>query len=213
MTRATRALIDLSAVRHNLSVTRKQAPDVRAVAVIKANAYGHGMLEIARALDGADALAVATLAEALALRQSGMRKPLLVLQGVAEAGQLPLAVEHDLQLVVHHLSQLEYLEQTQLAAPLTVWLKIDTGMHRLGFAVDQVETMYRRLAACESVAAAPVLMSHFANADNREDKRTDEQLALFKTTVAGLDAPQHPKQDAPVIEAFKKTSPTHLPPT
>ncbi len=187
MTRATRALIDLSAVRHNLSVARKQAPTARIVAVIKANAYGHGMLQLARVLDGADMLAVATVAEALLLRQGGVHTPLLVLQGISEASQLSLAVEHDLQLVVHHMSQLESLEQSTLATPVKVWLKFNTGMHRLGFSVDKVESVFKRLVGCDNVANSPVLMSHFANADDREDARTVEQLALFNSTVRGQD--------------------------
>jgi alanine racemase len=186
MSRATTAFIDLSALRHNLQRVRDAAPGRRIAAAVKANAYGHGLLRVARALEGADALAVACIEEAVGLREGGIKKPILLLEGVFEASELPLCSQLNLEIVVHHLSQLEMLEHARLEHPLKVWLKIDTGMHRLGVAPDQVLEIWQRLDACPMVAPGIRLMSHLANADDRGDDFTLQQLHVLREVTSKL---------------------------
>jgi alanine racemase len=182
MRRAACALIDLSALRHNLEKARAAAPRSRVLAVIKADAYGHGAVAAARALTGADGLAVAHLGEALALREAGIRAPVLVLQGLRGAAQLAQAAAHGLDVAVHHEAQLKALESAP--APIRVWLKVDSGMHRLGFTPRELPEVYRRLRAGGGV---PVLMTHLACADDRADPSTARQLARFEQAVGKLD--------------------------
>lgn len=186
MNRAPLARIDLSALRHNLAQVRCHAPESKQLAVIKANAYGHGMLRVAQALEAADAFAVARIAEALCLREAGIRKDILLLEGVHNRDELQLAQQQGLQLVVHQAEQIQLLQQLT-GDPLSVWLKIDTGMQRLGFHPEQAESAYRQLRECVSVKGAPVLMTHLANADNRSSSGSEEQCCRFESAVADLE--------------------------
>ncbi len=186
MSRAATALIDLKALRHNLRLARESAVHRRVVAAIKANAYGHGLVRVARALDEADYFAVACIEEAMTLREAGITKPILLLEGVFEAKELPVCSRMKLDVVVHHSSQLEMLEQAKLDSPVRVWMKIDSGMHRLGLGPAQAKPVWQRLKACDSVAAGIWLMSHLANADDRTDGYTLEQLETFAAAIKGL---------------------------
>src|SRR6516162_7881015 len=127
------AAIDTGALRHNLTIIRRRAPKSRVMAVIKANAYGHGLIRVARALDTADAFAVARVDEALALREAGIRNSILLLEGVLNREQLDAAASADLQLVVHTPEQIELLRAAPAGVRFKVWLKLDSGMNRLGF--------------------------------------------------------------------------------
>ena len=185
--RPARALIDLQALRHNYQLARELS-GARALAVIKADAYGHGAVRCAQALEGeADGFAVACIEEALELRAAGIRAPVLLLEGFFEAAELVLIVEHDLWCVVHSLWQLEAIEQAALAKPLTVWLKLDSGMHRVGLHPKDYPAAYQRLLASGKVAKV-VLMSHFARADELGCTRSDEQVAVFQAASQGLQA-------------------------
>lgn len=146
MTRPSRALIDLDALRNNYLFAR-QLHGGRALAVIKANAYGHGALPCARALEPvADGFAVAFLDEALALREGGIRKPILLLEGAFSIEELHLACDHDLWLVVHHGEQVRMVEQSRAACgSLNLWMKIDSGMHRAGFALAEAPDAYQQI--------------------------------------------------------------------
>ena len=188
MTRATRAVIDISALRHNFQQVRRAAPGRKIIAVVKADAYGHGAARVAAALDEAHAFAVARIEEGAALRAHGVAKPLLLLGGVSGDEELALAAELELDLVVHHESQIATLERANLHEPLGVWLKADTGMHRLGFAPEQVATMWQRLEACPSVAAPIRLMSHLARADEQGDASTAAQIACFFSIAEAAEA-------------------------
>lgn len=185
MTFRARALIKLGALRHNLQVIRSTASGARVMAVIKANAYGHGLLEAAQALTDADSFAVARLAEARVLREAGIETPLVLLEGIIDREELREAAALDCEIVVHCLEQLEFLEQSASAA-LTVWLKFDTGMGRLGFPVPGAAKLIDRARACQSIASLR-LMSHFANADDRQDSKTPEQLSRFCSITEGFD--------------------------
>lgn len=162
------------------------APGRKVIAILKANAYGHGQLVVARALDDADAFGVAFLEEALELRNGGIEKPITLLEGFFGAHELPFLVRYGLWTVVHHEAQVEALERARLDTPIKVWLKIDTGMHRLGFDPDQVRAMHQRLSACKSVQQPVNFMTHFASADVPEDPQTQEQLACFRRLTEGL---------------------------
>jgi alanine racemase len=181
------ALIDLAALRHNLTRAKAAAPDSRVMAVVKANAYGHGMLRVAKALSEADALAVARVGEGVALRQSGIPQPIAVMEGCFDADELELAAANRLELVVHHPEQIRLLQQHAVSQPLQVWLKIDTGMHRLGILPDQAIEAYHQLAALPSVASPPRLMTHLANGDDLSDPTTSQQCRLMRSLVAPLD--------------------------
>ncbi|MEN8180304.1 MAG: alanine racemase [Pseudomonadota bacterium] len=175
---APQAVIDHAALRHNLKTVRKLAPDSRIWAVIKANAYGHGMETIARGLKKADGFAVARIEEALRLRESGIDKPLLILEGVFLEADAYAAIEADCQLTIHHPHQVELLQRLDLHRSAPVWLKVDTGMHRLGIPVEQVDEVARRLRQCQVVSELN-LMTHLANADDRADGTTRQQCARF----------------------------------
>lgn len=162
--RPLRARISLSALSHNFTVAKRHAPHSRALAVIKANGYGHGMLRVAGALQAAEGFAVLSLDEALALRQAGYGQTVLMLEGFFDAAELPAAANNRITTVVHSDWQLAALEQTSLSQPLDVFLKFNSGMNRLGFKPDQVPAALARLRACANVGAI-TLMSHFATAD------------------------------------------------
>lgn len=183
--RPARALIDLAALRHNYRLAR-QLHGGRALAVVKANAYGHGAVRCAQALAGeADGFAVAFLEEALELRAAGLQQPILLLEGVFAAEELAEVAHHRLWIVVHHEAQIEMLERTPLAAPVHVWLKINSGMNRAGFLPAAVETVWQRLRASGKVADI-TLMTHFARADEPQVITTEEQVARFDAATARL---------------------------
>ncbi len=180
MTRPIRARINLQALAHNLSQARKAAPDSHIMAVIKANAYGHGVIPVARALAAADAFAVASLEEAMQLREAGVRHEIVLLEGVFDPGELELAVTYQLQLVVHCEEQVRWLEKFRSGASVRLWLKVDTGMNRLGFAPDVAQAMWQRLQRLSYVKTGGLRwMSHLACADDGSDLANDRQLARF----------------------------------
>lgn len=185
--RPAQALIDLAALRHNYQLAR-QCSGGKALAVVKADAYGHGAVLCAQALQAeADGFAVACIEEALELRAAGITQPILLLEGFFEASELALIDQHQLWCVVHSLWQLDAIEQARLSRPLQVWLKLDSGMHRVGLFPEQYQAAYQRLQA-SGKADKIVLMSHFARADELDCARTEEQLAVFNTAREGLQA-------------------------
>ena len=186
--RPARALIDLQALRHNYQLAREISGGARALAVIKADAYGHGAVRCAQALQAeADGFAVACIEEALELRAAGITAPILLLEGFFEASELALIVEHDLWCVVHSLWQLEAIEQTAMAQQVVVWLKLDSGMHRVGLHPKDYRSAYARLLASGKVSRI-VLMSHFARADELHSDASTRQAAVFQAAREGLDA-------------------------
>ncbi|MEW9898808.1 alanine racemase [Chitinivorax sp. PXF-14] len=187
--RPARVIVDLGALRHNYRVARRHHAG-RVLAVVKANAYGHGAVPCARALMGeADGFAVACIEEALQLREAGIQKPILLLEGVFEAGELALVNEHDLWLAVSTPEQVAMIEATPVARPLNAWLKLDTGMHRLGLLPAEAQAMRERLAASGKVGELH-WMSHFASADELDLPTTEHQIECFDqaTRGTGLEA-------------------------
>ncbi len=179
------ATIDFNAWRHNLSCVRAAAPGCYVAAVMKADAYGHGLLRAARALDNADIFAVARCDEALTLREAGVAKPILLLEGFLRPEELKLCVQYELQAVLHHESQLRMLEITRLNKPVYLWLKIDSGMHRLGFAPNRVSIVLERLAACRNAAVGLRFISHLANSDDPGDPYNCYQIDTFNNATQG----------------------------
>ena len=154
-------------------------------AAVKAEGYGHGLVRVAQTLD-ADAFAVACIEEALTLREAGVARPILLLEGVFEAAELPLCARHGFEIAVHHPEQVRMLEIARLAQPVRIWLKIDTGMHRLGLEPEMVAATWRRLCDGPAVHPAIGLMSHLARADERDCDYTLRQLQTFAMATAGL---------------------------
>ncbi len=185
MTRPTRVRIDLAALRANYLYARG-VHGGRALAVIKANAYGHGALACARSLSSVvDGFAVAFLDEARTLREGGVRNPILVLEGVFSATELQLAHELDLWLVVHQEEQIRLLQQSSIVGPFKVWLKIDTGMSRAGFRSADATDAHQRLLSTGKVSSI-TLMTHFARADEPGEPMTAHQIETFDAATATL---------------------------
>ncbi len=186
MSRPSRAIINLAALRHNYQLAKSRNPGGLAMAVIKANGYGHGLLTVANGLGEADAFAVASMDEAIILREAGIAQKILLLAGVCAAAELSLVDRYRLDIVVHCAEQVSMLESFRVQDPLNVWLKINTGMNRLGIAIADVVSLHARLTACQAVAIPLVLMTHFANADDRRDKYLQTQRQAFKQVTASL---------------------------
>jgi alanine racemase len=180
--RPIRARISAGAMAHNLRVARTHAGAARVFAVVKANAYGHGLSRARRAFAAADGFAVLTLEEAANLRLMGVDQPILLLEGVFGADEVGTCAELDLWPVLHHADQLDWLARTPPARPLQVFVKFDSGMHRLGFPLAQHAEVVARIRALAGVAGA-TLMTHFAQAD--EAVGVDWQLRPF---LAALEA-------------------------
>ncbi len=179
------AQINLTALKHNLAVVKQHAPHSSVMSVIKSNAYGHGLLEIAAALQDSDAFAVARLAEGLQLREAGESRPILLLEGVTNISDLQQAAAADLSLVFHTHEQLMMLMTASLAKPLTFcWVKVDTGMHRLGFSPDHALSAWKILNKSHQVTGDIGMMSHFANADILDDEKNTRQQDLFSGLIA-----------------------------
>jgi len=189
MSRPTRAIIDLAALRANLQRVQACASSQRIMAVVKANAYGHGAVRVAEVLESnVDAFAVRSLEEALTLRDAGISKPIVLLEGFFRPEELPLIAQGAIEIVMHTGKQFEELinTNTPLNNAINVWLKVDTGMHRLGFSPNEIETIYKRLKECPQVAEIR-LISHLSCADNRDDAMTEIQSEDFMELATALE--------------------------
>ncbi len=187
MPRPLQATISLPALRHNYFVAKRLAPRSKVFAVVKANAYGHGLERVARALERADGFATLELEGAVALRERHPTLPILLLEGFFEPAELVTLVGSNLATVVHCEEQLQMIELDRAARPLDVWIKVNTGMNRLGFAPDRVRNVIERLEACRA-ARSVTLMSHFATAD--APPGVDEAMRRFHSASAGLRLPR-----------------------
>ena len=187
MSRATTVHIDLTAISDNIAALRAPLSDQKLIAVVKANAYGHGAVPVAQHIEAfVDALAVAYTEEALVLREAGIKAPILVLEGPHAASDLALAAKLDLWPVLHQEDQLQWCKS--LAADLSqVWIKLDTGMHRLGFASDQVSSV--RVQLQEMGITSVTAMSHLASAEDPDSALTQTQLANWSYHTDSWDAP------------------------
>ncbi|MBM3350854.1 MAG: alanine racemase [Betaproteobacteria bacterium] len=194
------ATISQEALRHNLSVVKQRAPHARVMAVVKANGYGHGLINVAHGLNAADGFAVLGLNEAIDLRDAGFEQKILLLEGVFRSHELAAAAGLMLDVVVHTVSQIEMLEHAKLIKPVDVHLKMNSGMNRLGFKPADFIQALARLKACKNVGEI-TLMTHFATADDAPG--IDAPLALFQQTTAGLDHPVSLANSAAILRHSK----------
>lgn len=199
MSRPTFLTIDLNALKHNLQQVRACAPNSKVIAMVKANAYGHGIVRAAEALSGADALGVACIEEGVILRHAGMTQPIVLMEGLFHADEIDEAAKHQFTLVVHHEPHVVMLEQAPSSYQFPVWLKINTGMNRLGAAPEKVFEFYTRLMAA-SAAKKPIgLMTHFAEADSSASNATNQQIERFTEITRDLAGPRSLANSAGIL--------------
>lgn len=191
------AHISESAWSHNLAQVRRYAPQSKVIAVVKANAYGHGLLNAARGLKETDAFAVLNISEAVTLRDAGYQHPIVLLEGVFSAEEMMLVERYRLDTVISHPGQLQWLLECQVNVPLRVYLKLDSGMHRLGFQPEVYPSVLDQLAACEHVSDI-VLMTHFANADLADG--VTQAMAIVTQTMASQPYPRSLANSAAIIQ-------------
>ena len=196
MPRPIRATFDLDALRANLGCVRARVDRSRVWAVIKANAYGHGLLRAARALEQADGFALLDLDDAVRLRDAHFRHPILLLEGCFESADLVVAATHSLATVVHCTEQIEMLEMAGLPTRLPVHLKLNTGMNRLGFPIADFDAAYERLRRCPAVGPI-TLMTHFSDADG--DAGVADQMQVFEAATSGIEAPRTLANSAAIL--------------
>jgi len=184
--RSAEAFIDFQALQHNFQRVKQYAPNSRVMAVIKADAYGHGIIHVARALDQADGFAVAHISEAISLREAGIIQPITVFQGFQSADQLAQMVAFNLRPTIYQSWQVDMLEQ-QLSGRLSVWLKVNTGMGRLGVQPSEAAELWSRLKQNSCVKELG-LSSHFANADCPEHLSNQQQIDCFQNLASQFQA-------------------------
>jgi alanine racemase len=196
MPRPLYAQVNLAALRHNLACARARAPGTQVLAVVKANAYGHGLQRVLPALKDADGLALVELDVAIELREQHYTRRILLLEGFFNESELPEFAQRRLATVVHDLEQVRMLETVVLSRPLEVFVKVNTGMNRLGFRPADVADVCRRLSSSPSVAALRLMM-HLARAE--EDDGLKEPLAIFEAACRGLPYPRSIANSAGII--------------
>lgn len=207
------AVIDLAALIKNFEYMAAKQPKSQMVGVIKGNAYGHGSVEVARALAGrAHCFAVARLEEARVLRENHINDPIMLLEGCFSQLETLEAAEMGLEPVVQNDQQIAWLAQVSGAKPMQLWLKVDTGMHRLGFHPDEVADRHQKLSALPCTAGIPVgFVSHLAQADNIESDETDRQLNIFREITGPLKGPRSLANSAALLTrpdiAFERSRP------
>lgn len=183
MSRGIRALIDLEALTHNFKIARRLAPSSKIMAVVKADAYGHGAVEVANTLTQADAFAVAGIEEAVVLRQAGITKEIVLLSGFHDVDDINECQRWDLTLVIHSLWQVNALSSHDFKKSLLrVWIKLDMGMHRLGINPDKLRTVIQQLNQQKNIFIVGV-MSHLSNADETDNSITSKQREYFVKVV------------------------------
>jgi alanine racemase len=190
--------LDVQALSHNVSVVKRLAPHSKILAVVKSNAYGHGLVRIASALTTVDALGVARLEEAQALRSAGITKPIVLMSGFISAQELQTAAALDCESVVHCEEQIAFLKKANLKNPMTIWLKINTGLHRLGVKPEKANTCFSLLKTLSSVGEVR-LMTHFSDADDPDNPNTQQQIDLFERSTQGLSAERSAANSAAIL--------------
>ncbi len=205
MARHTKAIIHLDAIKANYQLANQLAPDSQNIAVIKANAYGHGCIEVARHLESmVPAFAVAFIEEAVELRDGGITKPILILEGINEPAELEYAIHHDIWVMVESELQCKLITASALQSKLHVWLKLDTGMHRLGLSEKHFPVVYEQLSSCAWVSDAMVACSHMACASDTDSDMTRQQLKRFLALTKDLSLTTSIANSA-ALSGFPKT--------
>ncbi|MCF2946862.1 alanine racemase [Paraglaciecola aquimarina] len=194
MSRPAKITVDLTAIQYNYQLAQAlaqlSAPSLakspKTLAVVKADAYGHGSVEVAKALTAqVEMFAVSCLEEAIHLRNAGVQNKILLLAGFFEVADIDLGIQQNCEFVLHNHVQIQTLLDTSLDNPITVWLKIDTGMHRLGVSIDTVQEVFAQLSASKNIENIR-LLSHFSNADDLTSDYTAAQVADFNACVSSL---------------------------
>ncbi|MGB4811134.1 MAG: alanine racemase [Methylophilaceae bacterium] len=188
------ATISQSALRHNLAVVKQHAPHSKVMAALKANGYGHGLINVAHALNQADGFAVLDLAEAVSLREMGIDQPILLLEGIFAPRELAIVKAYHLSQVVHNFAQIEMLEKAPFNKPWDVFLKMNSGMNRLGFMPSEFLPALKRI---EKITSKITLMTHFATAD--EKGGVEAALSTFKQVTQGLSYPSSLANSAAIL--------------
>lgn len=181
MLNTTRALIDLAALRNNLSVVRSLCPDSRVMAMVKADAYGHGLTDVAKALPDADGFAVARLDEALQLRRAGVQQRILLLGTLLDHADLQLCSAQQIDVTAHDRATVQAIAAIAPLHPLRVWLKLDSGMHRLGLCCDDFVEAEQLLRNCAGIIELSHL-THLSSAEDMDSHATAVQLEVFDST-------------------------------
>ncbi|HGA3354318.1 catabolic alanine racemase DadX [Enterobacter hormaechei] len=187
MSRPILAQLDLQALKDNLQIVRRAAPGSRVWSVVKANAYGHGIDRIWSALGATDGFALLNLEEAILLRERGWKGPILLLEGFFHAQDLPLLDKYRLTTSVHSNWQIKAIQDAKLHAPLDIYLKVNSGMNRLGFQPERVHTVWQQLRALKNVGEM-TLMAHFADAEKPEG--IADAMVRIEQAAEGLDCPR-----------------------
>jgi len=202
MPRPIRATISSAALKHNLDIARRYAAGSKVWAVIKANGYGHGLLRVAKAFEAADGFALLDMVDALRLRSAGITKPILMLEGFFKAQDLPFLEKYALTPVVHSLEQVQMLKSSDLGGQIDAYLKINSGMNRLGFAPDNVLLGWNSLQEDPQIRSV-TLMTHFADADGESGVRG--QLDWFNEITHSLEAPRSVANSAALLRYPQET--------
>ncbi|MDF1758988.1 MAG: alanine racemase [Coxiellaceae bacterium] len=193
------ATIDLDALRHNLGVVKRQCPHQKVMAMVKSRAYGHGLVSCARALSDADGFGVACLNEALALRRAGLTKPIFLVSGFHHADEIAAVVEHDITAIIHSSWQIDALEQAEFSQPIKIWMKIDSGMGRLGFAAEVFQKEYQRLRAIAGVHNTIGVITHLSSADDVDDPTTHQQIETYRKLTKDIIGPKSIANSAGIL--------------
>ncbi|MFM2476948.1 alanine racemase [Celerinatantimonas sp. MCCC 1A17872] len=185
------AVIDLAALKNNLARMKSCQPNSKMVAVVKGNAYGHGSIEVAHALSASvDSFAVARFEEAVVLRNAGIQNAIVLLEGCFDQDETNKAIELKFQPVVQNDQQIAWIKNASTSGKTNFWLKVDTGMHRLGFALHEIVEKHSELAKLAAVDSFVGFVSHLSRADELDCSRTDEQLANFIEATKDLKGPR-----------------------
>ncbi len=180
MSRTATALLSTENLINNVQVIRKIIGDARIIAMVKANAYGHGIRSVAKRIEPYVTLfGVASIDEALALRAVGITLPIVLMEGVFEPGELSIAADQNFHVVFHTMQQVEWLQRAKLSYPLHVWVKINTGMGRLGFTIEQGHQVCQLFEKLDSIAKPVGIMSHFGCADIVGHPLNEQQMNVF----------------------------------
>lgn len=207
MARGAMAILSTPNLIHNINTIRALCPKQKIIAMVKANAYGHGLRSVAQRLQNhVDSLGVASIEEALALRESGIKTSITLMEGVFSKEEIILASTHCFTVVFHDHRQLNWLEQSSINIPLQVWVKIDTGMGRLGFSIEECDTILNKFAKMQDRVQQPVgIMSHFACADEPEHALNSTQHDRFKKCIQFFQGPKSFANSAAIFSS----PPTH----
>ncbi|MDF1797132.1 MAG: alanine racemase [Coxiellaceae bacterium] len=193
------ATIDLDALRHNLGVVKRQCPNQKVMAMVKSRAYGHGLVSCARALSDADGFGVACLHEALVLREVGIAQEIFLVSGFHHAEEIAAIIEYDITAIIHSPWQIDALAQAELSQPIKIWMKIDSGMGRLGFASEIFHNEYQRLRAIAGVHNNVGVITHLSSADDVDDPITLQQIEAYRELTKDIIGPKSIANSAGIL--------------